>query len=231
VTQLPGFNEGHFIVQDASAQWAAHLIAPRAGERILDACAAPGGKTSHLLALSQGQASVTALDIDEQRLKRIDENLARLNLSATLIAANAADTSAWWDGQVFDAILLDAPCSATGIIRRHPDIKWHRKPQDIDSIVATQRQLLDRLWPLVKPNGRLLYATCSVLPAENSEQVQEFVRRTPTAQLIVAPIPQALDTGFGQQLLPQSPDDGDGFFYALLQKNTGYSDFSVEPTV
>ncbi len=218
VTQLLGFDEGWFSVQDASAQWAGHLLQPKAHERILDACAAPGGKTTHLLELCDNQCELTALDIEATRLERIQENLTRLQLNATLKVADAADTESWWDGQLFDAILLDAPCSATGIIRRHPDIKWHRKPADIRVLNETQANLLDQLWPLIKPSGRLLYATCSVLPSENKEQIQSFLSRTDDAQLIVTPIPDALDTGFGQQLLPSHSRGGDGFFYALLHK-------------
>lgn len=219
VTQLPGFDAGQFSVQDASAQWAAHLLAPQPGERVLDACAAPGGKTTHLQELTDNQLALTALDVDDKRLNRVQENLDRLQLSASLIAADAADTDHWWDGQPFDAILLDAPCSATGIIRRHPDIKWHRKPHDITQLTQTQAQLLDRLWPLLKPGGRLLYATCSVLPQENSQQVGAFLLRTPDARLHPMTLPGALDTSTGLQLLPADADSGDGFFYALLHKD------------
>lgn len=218
VTQLPSFDEGWFSVQDASAQWAGHLLQPQANERILDACAAPGGKTTHLLELCDNQCDLTALDIEATRLERIQENLTRLQLHAALKVADAADTESWWDGQKFDAILLDAPCSATGIIRRHPDIKWHRKLADIRALNETQAKLLDQLWPLLKPNGRLLYATCSVLPSENKQQVEAFLNRTPDAQFTHTPISGALDTGFGQQLLPSHRRGGDGFFYALLHK-------------
>jgi 16S rRNA (cytosine967-C5)-methyltransferase len=218
VTRLPGFDEGDFSVQDASAQWAAHLLTPQANERILDACAAPGGKTTHLLELSSNRAHIAALDIDAHRLERIQENLDRLHLNATLIAADAGNINQWWQGEFFHAILLDAPCSATGIIRRHPDIKWHRKFNDIASLTNTQAQLLDSLWHTLAPGGRLLYATCSVLPAENSQQIRAFLARTPNAQLAPISIPNAHDTGFGQQLLPSDEQGGDGFFYALLHK-------------
>jgi len=219
VTNLPGFATGDFSVQDASAQQAAHILQPQAGETILDACAAPGGKTTHLLEQSHNQASITALDIEAKRLERIQENLDRLGLSATLIAADASDTASWWKGQEFDAILLDAPCSATGIIRRHPDIKWHRKPKDIEQLVSTQAKLLDTLWPLLKPNGRLLYATCSLLPSENSEQIKAFLARTATARQCPLTLADSHDTGFGAQFLPTDAQHGDGFFYALLVKN------------
>ncbi len=219
VTNLPGFATGDFSVQDASAQQAAYILQPQAGETILDACAAPGGKTTHLLELSNNQASVTALDIEAKRLERIQENLDRLGLSATLISADASDTASWWNGQQFDAILLDAPCSATGIIRRHPDIKWHRKPKDIEQLVSTQAKLLDTLWPLLKPNGRLLYATCSLLPSENSEQIKSFLSRTANATLKPLTLADSHNTGFGSQFLPTDAQHGDGFFYALLVKN------------
>ena len=218
VTQLPGFHEGWFSVQDASAQWAAHLIQPQTHERILDACAAPGGKTTHLLELTHNQLKLTALDIEPSRLERIQENLDRLQLTATLMVADAAETQHWWDGQHFDAILLDAPCSATGIIRRHPDIKWHRKPADICALNQIQAKLLDQLWPLLKPEGRMVYATCSVLPSENQAQIASFLARTPNAQLSHTAIPNAIDTGYGQQLLPSGSLSGDGFFYALITK-------------
>jgi 16S rRNA (cytosine967-C5)-methyltransferase len=219
VTALPGFAQGDFSVQDANAQWAAHILKPKAGEQVLDACSAPGGKTTHLLELSNNKAKVTALDIEEKRLLRIQENLDRLGLNATLIATDAANTSRWWNQQLFDAILLDAPCSATGIIRRHPDIKWHRKPRDIEQLVQTQAQLLDNLWLLLKPNGRMLYATCSVLPVENSQQIRDFLARTPNATLEPLSLPNGHDTRFGTQLLPTDAYLGDGFFYALLFKH------------
>jgi 16S rRNA (cytosine967-C5)-methyltransferase len=218
VTALAGFDTGDFSVQDANAQWAAHILQPQAGESILDACAAPGGKTTHLLELSNNQAQITALDIEEKRLARIQENLDRLGLTARLMTANAADTKSWWNGQLFDAILLDAPCSATGIIRRHPDIKWHRKPRDIEQLTHTQAELLDALWLLLKPNGRLLYATCSILAAENSGQVRAFLERTTNARLQPLTLANGQDTGFGTQFLPIDAQHGDGFFYALLNK-------------
>jgi 16S rRNA (cytosine967-C5)-methyltransferase len=219
VTTLLGFATGDFSVQDSSAQWAAHILQPQVNETILDACAAPGGKTTHLLELSHNQAHITALDIEEKRLTRIQENLDRLGLSATLISADASDTESWWEGQLFDAILLDAPCSATGIIRRHPDIKWHRKPKDIEQLVRTQARLLDNLWLLLKPNGRMLYATCSLLPAENSQQIRAFLAKTPDAKLQQLNLADSHDTSFGTQFLPKDAQHGDGFFYALLVKD------------
>ncbi len=227
VTKLPYFAEGGFVVQDAHAQWAGHLLAPQSGERVLDACCAPGGKTTHLQSLAHNQLDLLALDVDANRLTRVEENLDRLHLSARLRTADAADLSSWWTAEAqkpFDAILLDAPCSATGIIRRHPDIKWHRKPQDIQILVQTQAQLLDQLWQTLAPNGRLLYATCSILPEENQQQIKSFLARTPTAHLCSLPQAIAQITGqtteIGWQFLPSNADGGDGFFYALLQKKS-----------
>lgn len=221
VTKLPDFADGGFSVQDAHAQWAGHLLNPQAGQRVLDACCAPGGKTTHLLELANNQLDLLALDIDADRLTRVQENLDRLSLTARLQTANASDLTTWWQGEEqkpFDAILLDAPCSATGIIRRHPDIKWHRKPTDIPTLVQTQAQLLDNLWHTLAPNGSLLYATCSVLPEENQEQIRAFLSKTPDARLTSISLPSGQDTGFGWQLFPNNADGGDGFFYALLQK-------------
>lgn len=216
VRGLPGFDEGWFSVQDAAAQLAAHLLNPQPGERILDACAAPGGKTTHLLELTRDQAHVLALEKDPTRIERLHENLERLRLHAQVRQGDAACPDAWWDGEPFDRILLDAPCSATGIIRRHPDIKWHRTHEDIEALTRTQAAILDALWPLLKPGGRLLYATCSVLAAENREQIDAFLTRTPEAR------PVSIDTlpcqgTPGCQLLP-GVQNMDGFFHALLEK-------------
>jgi len=221
VTQLPGFAEGEVSVQDAAAQRAAPLLigqglAPRA--RVLDACAAPGGKTAHLLELAE--LDVLALDADALRLARVRDTLARLGLAATLRAADARRSAEWWDGRPFDAILLDAPCSASGIVRRHPDIRWLRRPDDIDALARTQAELLDALWPLLAPGGRLLYATCSIFQAEGQRQIDAFLQRKP-------PGGACLDPASPGHLLPL-PDNGpagvaapsaDGFFYALLHKN------------
>lgn len=216
VTQLPGFADGAVSVQDEAAQLAAQLLAPQAGERILDACAAPGGKTCHLLECAD--VDVTALDIDGKRLQRVHDNLDRLQLRAQVIAADMADDS-WWNGQLFDAILLDVPCSATGVIRRHPDIKLLRRREDIDQLQATQAQLLDKAWSLLKPGGRLLYATCSTLPAENDEQVTQFLARTDNAHTMNLDISAGMACNAGRQLFPQEQGH-DGFFYALLHKST-----------
>lgn len=216
VSELPGFDAGEVSVQDASAQAVADALAPAAGARVLDACAAPGGKAAHLLERDPS-LRLTALDIDARRLRRTADTLARIGAAADCRAADAIDTAAWWDGTPFDAILIDAPCSATGIVRRQPDILLHRRAEDIDALAATQAQLLDALWPTLAPGGVLLYATCSVLRRENALQVEAFLTRTPDASA------DALDAGFGQvdgpgrQRFP-GEDGMDGFFYARLRK-------------
>jgi 16S rRNA (cytosine967-C5)-methyltransferase len=184
VQQLPGFSEGEVSVQDAAAQLAAPLLlgAPALlapGARLLDACAAPGGKSAHLLELAE--IELVALDVDAQRLQRVHDNLKRLRLAdparVHVVAGDARQPAAWWDGRPFDAILLDAPCTASGIARRHPDVRWLRRPADIDHLAATQAQLLAALWPLLKPGGRLLYATCSIFKAEGHRQIDAFLQR------------------------------------------------------
>src|SRR5690606_16776652 len=178
VARIPGWAEGRASVQDGSAQLAVAALAPRPGERVLDACAAPGGKAAQIAGLLQGRGELLALDRDARRLARLEETLARLGLASAAVQVRAADAgtpAAWWDGRPFDAILLDAPCSATGIIRRQPDVKWHRRADDIPALAAQQARLLDALWPLLAPGGRLLYATCSVLRAENAAQVGAFL--------------------------------------------------------
>ncbi|WKE65694.1 16S rRNA (cytosine(967)-C(5))-methyltransferase RsmB [Gallaecimonas kandeliae] len=213
VTALPGFKDGEVSVQDGAAQHAAELLAPQDGERILDACAAPGGKTAHLLELAD--VKVTALDVSESRLVRVRENLDRLGFEARLVTADASQQD-WWDGQAFDRILLDAPCSATGVIRRHPDIRWLRRDNDIRELATLQARILDNCWTMLKPGGTLLYATCSVLPEENREQIKAFLARTPDAQL--QPIHEGeSETAPGWQLLP-GERQMDGFFYARVLK-------------
>ncbi|MDP2546918.1 16S rRNA (cytosine(967)-C(5))-methyltransferase RsmB [Oceanobacter sp. 4_MG-2023] len=221
VTTLPGFMEGAVSVQDEAAQLTADLLAPRAGERILDACAAPGGKSCHLLELAD--IDLTAVDLEPGRMARVEENLARLQLSATLHSADVAETDQWWDGQLFDAILLDAPCSATGVIRRHPDIKLLRRREDIARLAEIQALLLDACWAMLKPGGRLLYATCSVLPQENSQQIETFVQRTTAAghsdvTLLSLDKPWGSACNAGRQLFPAA-DSTDGFYMALLRKD------------
>ena len=216
VTELPGFADGSCSVQDEAAQLAAELLAPQSGERILDACAAPGGKTCHLA--EQADIRLTAVELEAGRIPRIHDNLARLKLQAEVIQADASQPDQWWDGEPFDAILLDAPCSATGVIRRHPDIKLLRRRDDIDALVELQQHILTQCWSMLKPGGRLLYATCSVLPQENSQQIQRFLETHDDAGL------QALTkTGnvehTGLQLLP-TENSHDGFYYALLTKTS-----------
>ncbi len=217
VTTLPGFRDGRVSVQDEAAQLAADLLELAPGQRVLDACAAPGGKTCHLLEVEPGLGEVVAVDLEAKRLARVRENLERLHLEATLIAADGRDTGAWWDGQPFQRILLDAPCSATGVIRRHPDIKLTRKPEDIPALAQLQGELLDALWPTLAPGGILLYATCSVLPTENSETIAAFLARTPDAQEVAITGEFGLQPAHGRQLLPQL-DGHDGFYYAKLIK-------------
>lgn len=224
VLLLPGFNEGHVSVQDAAAQLAAHLLDLAPGQRVLDACAAPGGKTCHMLELQPTLQEVVAVDISAGRLRRVRGNLKRLQQTATLITGDAAEPETWWDGKLFDRILLDVPCSATGVIRRHPDIKLLRWSNDIDKLAARQRQLLDKLWPLLAPGGRLVYASCSVLKAENVDVVTAFLARHPEAQDDTNRVAHAL--GLQRTALPQTTGlaiqvgegEMDGFYYACLIK-------------
>ncbi|NPA71990.1 MAG: 16S rRNA (cytosine(967)-C(5))-methyltransferase RsmB, partial [Gammaproteobacteria bacterium] len=182
IASLPTYEEGGFSVQDPAAQQAANILKPAPDEHILDACAAPGGKTTHLLELSDNKARVFALEKEPERLERLAENLYRLDLEADYSVGDASQPEGWWTGEQFDKILLDAPCSATGIIRRHPDIKWHRTEEDIEEVVAIQGAILKALWPLLKPGGQLLYATCSILPQENTRQVQAFLASETSAK-------------------------------------------------
>ena len=225
VTSLPGFAEGHFSVQDAAAQLAAPLLMdgltaagpdqPRL--RILDACAAPGGKTAHLLELAD--CDVTALDIDAKRCQRIAQNLGRLGLQAQIVVGDASRPGDWWDGGLYDGILLDAPCTASGIVRRHPDVRWLRRPTDIAQLAQVQARLLATLWPLVKPGGRLVYCTCSVFKAEGEQQIQAFMAKHDDAVQLPAPghlLPQG---GAGDAVFPDNlMREHDGFYYALLEK-------------
>lgn len=215
VHAIPGFDDGEVSVQDAAAQHAATLLGAKNDMRVLDACAAPGGKTGHILELAP-EAQLTALDHDAQRLKRIEENLTRLQKSATLKATDAADLANWWDGTPFDRILLDAPCSGSGIIRRHPDIPYLRTPADLKQLPKTQMQLLKTLWTTLTIGGRLLYTTCSILPRENQHLIEQFRLSEPNATLIPVDVPMSEDTGNGTLHFPDH--HGDGFFYALLEK-------------
>lgn len=217
-TGLPGFAAGDVSVQDGAAQLAVELMALAPGLRVLDACAAPGGKTAHLLEREPALAQVVALDHRADRVKRLDETLRRLGLAATTRVGDATAPQAWWDGCAFDRILIDAPCSGTGVIRRHPDIRVLRRDSDIAQHCALQQRLLDALWPLLGAGGRLVYATCSVLPDENADQIAAFLARTPDAVALDA-VPHAFGraSGAGRQNLP-GEGDMDGFFYAVVEK-------------
>lgn len=213
VTELPGWGDGWVSVQDAAAQWAAPLLAPSDGDRVLDACAAPGGKTGHLLELAH--CDLTALDLSPQRLARVSDNLNRLGLRARLMQGDARDPSAWWDGQPFDRILVDAPCSASGVVRRQPDVRWLRRRRDLATLAVQQGQILSALWPLLRPGGTLLYATCSIFRVEGDALIASFMSRHPDAR--PGSVPQGLPCGY---LLPGSGSgvDQDGFFYGLIEK-------------
>ncbi|MDB5885986.1 MAG: sun protein [Polaromonas sp.] len=225
VMSLPGYAEGHFSVQDAAAQLAAPMLldglpAPESGQprlRILDACAAPGGKTAHLLELAD--CEVTALDIDARRCERIAQNLQRLGLQADIIVGDAGRPADWWDKRLYDGILLDAPCTASGIVRRHPDVRWLRRPTDIAQLADVQARLLETLWPLLKPGGRLVYCTCSVFKAEGEQQAETFVAHHTDAVRLPAPghlLPQG---GSKTAVFPDNlMREHDGFYYALLEK-------------
>lgn len=217
VTDLPGFTEAAVSVQDEAAQLAAGLLQLAPGQRVLDACCAPGGKTCHTLECEHSLQEVVALDVEAARMTRVEENLRRLGLTATLKVADAADTAAWWDRQPFDRILLDAPCSATGVIRRHPDVKLLRRANDIAKLADLQGRLLEALWPTLKLGGLLVYATCSVLPRENEEQVAAFVAAHDDAEHLPIAADWGIGRPYGRQLLPR--DGGhDGFYYALLRR-------------
>ena len=225
VSQLPGFEQGHASVQDAAAQWAAPLLlnglqATGQGLRLLDACAAPGGKTGHLLELAP-TAHVLALDVDPHRCERIQQNLTRLRVPAQIVAADAAETATWWDGQTFDGILLDAPCTASGIGRRHPDVRWLRRETDVAQLAAIQAKLLKALWPLVRPGGRLLYCTCSVFKAEGETQIQTFVQHNTDAMNLPSPghLTPSIATS-DVSLRDNVMGEHDGFYYALLEKRS-----------
>ncbi len=210
VDKLPGFFDGMVSVQDAGAQYAARLLDVRDGMRVLDACAAPGGKTAHILECAQ--VEMVAVDKDEKRLQRVAENLRRLALDAQLLAGDAAQPEAWWDGRPFQRILADVPCSASGVVRRHPDIKWLRRREDIAGFAAQQLAILRALWRLLAQDGKLLYATCSVFRQENEQVVSAFLAQQPDARRLPLTLPNHSEG----QLLPD--DQHDGFFYALLHK-------------
>ncbi len=223
VQQLHGFAEGELSVQDAAAQRAAHLLLQgglKPGARVLDACAAPGGKTAHLLELAD--LKLTALDSDPLRLPRVQDTLNRLQLQATLKLGDARLPQTWWDGQLFDAILLDAPCTASGIVRRHPDVRWLRRADDVGHLAQIQAQMLHALWPLLAPGGRLLYATCSIFKAEGQEQIDAFLQHLGPAKALLDPaspghLLSSRDNGL-HMLQARGTAPQDGFFYALIHK-------------
>lgn len=215
---LPGFQRGLVSIQDSSAQWAAEFLAPKPGERVLDACAAPGGKSAALLERSDNAIALTAIDIDPDRLETLKTALERLGLSAEVRCMDLAKPPTEWPEAPFDRILLDAPCSATGVIRRHPDIKWLRRDQDITNLGRTQQQLLRNAWAMLKPGGRMLYTTCSILPEENHCQIQAFLAEHPDAEEIALEQPEGrVHRRNGLQRFPE-PEGGDGFFYALIER-------------
>ena len=215
VERIPGFADGLASVQDAAAQYAAKALDPEPGARVLDACAAPGGKTTHLL--ERYDVEAIALDNDATRLERVGSNLARLHLAASLVCGDAAHPSQWWDGRPYRYILADVPCSASGVVRRHPDIKWLRRPEDIDGFAQRQGEILNALWQVLAPGGKLLYATCSVFDEENNAQIERFLHRHPDAQRLALPGPDTNAQQLAGQILPDEWHDG--FFYALLQKH------------
>lgn len=227
---LPGLRDGIVSVQDVSAQRASLLLNPVAGEHVLDACAAPGGKTCHMLELADA-LTLTAIDVSKQRLARVDENIRRLGFASDgehadprlsnvrVVCADVAASDDWWDGELFDAIMLDAPCSGSGVIRRHPDIKLLRRASDLGALVENQRLMLDVLWKTLKPGGRLLYATCSVFRSENDTQMDRFFSKTPDASEIELPaLTSAVRCQHGLQILTEE-SGADGFYYCLVKKN------------
>jgi len=229
INDLPNFADGFASVQDEAPQLAAMLLNPQASDRVLDACAAPGGKTCHLLEQQAAITECVALDVSASRLTRITDNITRLNLKATIVEGDALTPDEWWNGEQFDRILLDAPCSATGVIRRHPDIKILRQRDDIAALVTTQQQILQSLWPLLKPGGMLLYCTCSILPIENTELVENFIKITNDATEKKIDANWGFEQAVGRQILPGSPalyqnsselntENMDGFYYALIYK-------------
>lgn len=219
VTDLPGFVEGKASVQDEASQLVPSLLQLEPGQRVLDACAAPGGKSCHILESEHSLTGLTSIDMSQSKLDRIRENLLRLGLESNLVAADAGDIEAWWDGKHFDRILLDAPCSATGVIRRHPDVKLLRKPEQIESLAEIQYTLITKLWACLKPGGLLLYSTCSLLRQENEETIRRFLDSTDSAKYEAIAADWGVECAFGRQLLPGTSSGPDGFFYAVLRKD------------
>ena len=219
VHSLPGFDSGDVSVQDAAAQLAVELLSLKPGLRFLDACCAPGGKTCHVLEQQPELECCLALDIEKRRLVRVQENLNRLHCQATLQSGDASDPKTWWDGVLFDRILLDAPCSATGVMRRNPDIKVSRTPKDVQAIVTLQENLLKSLWPLLSPAGIMVYATCSILPEENEQQIANFLKNHPDARAQTIEKPFGHQTANGLQIFPGT-HSMDGFYYCVLSHVT-----------
>ena len=218
IFEVPGFSEGLVSVQDEASQLVPDLLQLETGQRVLDACAAPGGKTCHLLESECSLTELVAVDIGEQRINRISENLQRLDLDASVHCADILDLAKWWNEKLFDRILLDAPCSATGVIRRHPDIKILRSADEVQRLVDLQRQILMSLWSCLKPNGLLLYTTCSLLPQENDSQIQSFLATVDNAKYEGIAADWGVECRYGRQLLTGADNGPDGFFYSLLRK-------------
>ena len=217
VPSLPGYEQAYFFVQDQAPQLAASQLDLAAGQKVLDACAAPGGKTAHILSLEPNLDSVLAVDQDKKRLQRLSENLQRLHFSAEQAVADLNHKAQWWHGELFDRILLDAPCSATGVIRRHPDIKFLRRDNDIKNLAAKQLNLLQSLWPCLSPGGLLLYATCSIFPEENVDVIAQFLKQTSDADESLINASWGIEQKHGRQILPGEANM-DGFYYCRLQK-------------
>jgi 16S rRNA (cytosine967-C5)-methyltransferase len=217
VEEIPGFSQGHVTVQDAAAQLAAPLMDLRPGQRILDACAAPGGKTGHILELAGEHCKLVAVEIDNRRAELLRNTLNRIHKQADIIIADITRTSDWWDGKLFDRILLDAPCSATGVIRRHPDIKYLRSPGQLQSFCDNQNKMLAALWPLLKPGGRLVYCTCSVFLEESDERIEAFINEYDDAELLPVHTNWGVISCFGRHTIP-GHNDSDGFYYSVLTK-------------
>lgn len=217
IKQLPGYQEGFFSVQDAAAQMSAALLELQPGQRVLDICCAPGGKTSHILETEPQLRQCVAVDIDKSRLERVRDNLSRLQLQATLIPGDATNPASWWDGKLFDRILLDAPCSATGVIRRHPDIKLLRTANEVEHVVSSQQKILSYAWELLRPGGLLVYVTCSVLHQENEQQIASFLSEHVNAKVVPQDGNYGLQGNYGRQIFP-GEFNMDGFFYSVLRK-------------
>lgn len=220
VKHLPGFSEGEIFIQDCGAQLASELLDLQPGQSVLDACAAPGGKTTNIVEIAPDVKKLVAIDIDEKRVEKIKDNWTRLFGRADILSlktASAGDITSWWDDEPFDRILLDAPCSATGVIRRHPDIKLTRRKEDIKALAEQQLSLLTALWSTLKPGGKLFYVTCSILPDENEKVIEQFLKGAPEAKEIPIDIPFGTKKPFGHQLLP-GQNNMDGFYFALLLK-------------